>query len=107
MAQRGKYKEEISIQSRTATQDGQGGYITEWATIATEWSRVTEVSYDRILLDGGVKFNRVCQFELRRRGDTYTLTGNYRIYWDSKAYTIYSTVENLDEVTVLAYVEAV
>ena len=105
MAQIGKYKERIDIQTRTATNDGQGGgYPITWATIATEWAKVTEVSYDRILLDGGVKFNKVCEFEMRERGDTYTMGGVYRIYWNSQSYTVYSVVTIDRFTTMLAYV---
>ena len=104
MVRTGRMTEQIAIQSRTATGDGQGGYTSVWATIATEWAQVTEISYDRIMDTGGVKFNKVCEFQLRKRGDTYALTGAHRIYWGSEAYTIYSTIENDDRVTVLAYV---
>jgi len=65
---------------------------------------VTEVSSDRILLDGGIKFTKIKSFELRERGDTYTLTGAHRIYWNSDYYTIYSVVTNDDRTIVLAYV---
>jgi head-tail adaptor len=107
MAQIGKHREEIQIQTRTATADGQGGgYPITWATIATEWAKVTEVSYDRILLDGGVKFNRVCEFQMRERGDTYTMGGVFRIYWNSQNFTVYSVVTNLGFTTMLAYVAA-
>ena len=100
----GKMKEEIVIQSRTAAADGQGGYTSTWATLATEWAKVTEVSYDRVLLDSGVKFTKVCQFEIRERGDTYTMGGEYRIYWNSQYFTVYSVVTNDNRTTILAYV---
>lgn len=97
-------KEQIVIQSRTATSDSQGGYTSTWATLATEWAKVTEVSYDRIMLDSGVKFTKVCQFDMRERGDTYTMGGEYRIYWNSQYFTVYSVVTNLRRTIILAYV---
>lgn len=97
-------KEQIVIQSRTATSDSQGGYTAAWATLATEWAKVTEVSYDRIMLDSGVKFTKICQFEMRERGDTYTMGGEYRIYWNSQYFTVYSVVTNARRTTILAYV---
>jgi head-tail adaptor len=114
MAQRGKYissyvatgtmTEEIAIQTRTATNDGQGGgYPITWATIATEWAKVTELSYERQMLDQGIKFTKVCQFDMRERGDTYTMAGVFRIYWKSQYYTVYSVVTNEGRTTMLAY----
>jgi len=97
-------KEEIIIQSRTQVSDGQGGYTSTWATLATEWAQVTEVSYDRMMVDSGVKFTKVCQFDMRERGDTYTMGGEYRIYWNSQYFTVYSVVTNDDRTTILAYV---
>ena len=97
--------EQIAIQASTRVADGQGGYTKTWATIATEWAQVVQVSYDRLMLDSGVKFTKVVEFQLRERKDTYTLTGSYRIYWNSEAYTIYSVVTNDERTTVLAYVE--
>ena len=104
MIRTGSMKEQIVIQSRTATGDGQGGSTATWATLATEWAKVTEVSYDRILLDSGVKFTKVCQFDMRERGDTYTMGGEYRIYWNSQYFTVYSVVTNQRRTTILAYV---
>jgi len=96
-------KEEITIQSSTATADGQGGHTILWADVATEWAKVTELSYDRILLDGGIKFNKACQFEMRERGDTYTMGGLYRIWWGGRVYTVYSVVTNDSRTTMSAY----
>lgn len=104
MVRAGSMKEQIVIQSRTATSDSQGGYTSAWATLATEWAKVTEVSYDRIMLDSGVKFTKVCQFDMRERGDTYTMGGEYRIYWNSQYFTVYSVVTNLRRTTIMAYV---
>ena len=96
--------QEIVIQSRTATADGQGGYTTTWATLATEWAKVTEVSYERLMLDQGVKFSKVCQFDMRERGDTYTMGGEYRIYWNSQYFTVFSVVTNDSKTVMLGYV---
>ena len=104
MVRTGSMTQEIVIQSRTATADGQGGYTTTWATLATEWAKVTEVSYERALIDQGVKFTKVCQFDMRERGDTYTMGGEYRIYWNSQYFTVYSVVTNDNRTTMLAYV---
>lgn len=104
MVRTGQMTEQIVIQGRTATSDNQGGYTATWATLATEWAKVTEVSYDRIMLDSGVKFTKVCQFDMRERGDTYTMGGEYRIYWNSQYFTVYSVVTNLRRTVILAYV---
>lgn len=96
-------KEEITIQSRTQASDGQGGYTSTWATLATEWAQVTEISSERLMLDGGVKFGKVREFQFRERGDTYTMSGAYRIYWNGDAYTVYSIITNDDRTIVLAY----
>ena len=100
----GQLTEQIVLQQGTATTDGQGGYTTAWSTLATEWAKVTEVSYDRLMLDSGVKFEKVCQFDIRERGDTYTMGGEYRISWNSQVFTVYSVVTNYGMTTILAYV---
>ena len=104
MVRTGSMTEQIVIQTPTRATDGQGGYTTTWATLATEWAKVTEVSYDRMMVDSGVKFTKVCQFDMRERGDTYTMGGEYRIYWNSQYFTVYSVVTNSNRTTILGYV---
>lgn len=97
-------KEYIAIQTQSATDDGQGGSSSvSWSTVASEWAKATVLSYSRTLLDGGIIFSEAVQFEMRERGDTYTLSGEYAILWNSVRYTIHSVVSNSDRTTVLAY----
>ena len=103
MVRTGSMKEEIIIQSRAAVADGQGGVIPTWSTIATEWAKVTEVSYERALIDQGVKFTKVCQFDMRERGDTYTMGAQYRIYWGTEYFIVFSVVTNNSKTVMLAY----
>lgn len=103
MIRTGSMKEEISIQSQTAVSDGQGGSTVTWSTIASEWAKVTQLSYSRSLSEGGIQFVAAYNFEMRKRGDTYTLSGVNRIVWNSVNYTVHSTVENKDRIIILAY----
>lgn len=104
MIRTGSMTEQIVIQSRTATTDGQGGYTTTWATLLTRWAKVTELSYDRLLLDGGMKFTKVCQFDMRDDFASYTMGGEYRIYWNSQYFTVHSVVTDSAMTTIIAYV---
>ena len=97
-------KEEISIQAQAAVSDGQGGGLPTWATIASEWAKVTQLDYFRSLLLGGIVFTAAYQFDLRKRGDTYILAGVHRIVWNGANYTIHSVVDNNDRLTVIAYI---
>lgn len=99
----GLMREQVVWQERTATGDGQGGYTNTWATTATEWARVTELSSDRLLVDDGVKFSKAIQIEMRERGDTYTADPKYRISWGGMYWTIYSVVTNNSRTVVVAY----
>jgi SPP1 family predicted phage head-tail adaptor len=100
----------ITIQVATRTSDSQGGYTTAWADTYNEWARALTLSGSRILDQGGIKYRKAVEFTMRKRQDTgtdtYTLTGEHRIKWDSEYYTIHSVIpsEKLDDLKVLAYV---
>ncbi len=100
----GSMKDTVSIQAQSAVSDGQGGYTSTWSTIASEWTKATQLSYSRALLDAGVQFNTAYQFDLRKRGDTYILAGTHRIVFNSENYTIHSVVEGPEGwLKILAY----
>lgn len=100
----GRRRHYITIQVATRTPDNQGGWTVTWTDTYYEWARATFLSGSRVLDNGGIKYQRAVEFIIRER-DTYTLTGEHRIKWDSNYYTIHSVLpsEKLDDLTVLAY----
>lgn len=105
MIRTGSMKHQIVIQSEsTQTPDGQGGFVPGYTDIMTRWAKVTELSYDRILLDGGMRFTKVCQFDMRDDFGSYTMSGRYRIYWNDQYFTVHSVVTNDAMTTIIAYV---
>jgi len=103
MISTGHMNKRVIWQQRTPTSDGQGGFSTSWADVATEWAKVTELSSDRLLLSDGVKFSQAIQIDMRERGDTYTADPKYRISYNSKYWTIYSVVTNSSMTRIIAY----
>jgi len=100
----GKMKDTIDIQLDTPVSDGQGGFTSTWSTIASEWTKATQLSYSRALSDSMVQFNTAYQFDIRKRGDTYILAGTHRILFKSFYYTIHSVVEGPEGwLKILAY----
>ena len=101
----GSMKDQISIQLNTPVGDGQGGSTPTWSTIASEWVKVTQLSYSRALIDAQVMFNVAYQFDMRERGDTYTLDASiHRIVYEGENYTIHSIVETQEDwLKVLSY----
>lgn len=106
----GLRKHYVTIQVATRTADGQGGYVTTWSNLTSEWSRAVPLSQSRALEQGGIKYTKAVEFTMRKREDIgtdlYTLTGAHRIYWNSEYYTIHSVVqsERGDDLIILAYV---
>ncbi len=102
----GSMTERVVIQSRTATADGQGGYTSSWATAYTRWAKVSELPSDRMLTDGGVKFNKVIRVECRAEtSDPLTMTSEYRLSWDGKTWTVHSVTTNGGMNEIIAYTE--
>jgi SPP1 family predicted phage head-tail adaptor len=101
----GKYRNYCVVQSATRTSDAQGGYTVEWTTLFSEWFRATPLSQSRTLDDGGVKYRKAIQFDCRYRSDYNDYT-QYRIVWNSEAYTVNSCVpdERLRYLIIIAYV---
>lgn len=100
---KGLYNKQIVIQSRTRTADGQGGATVAWTDLAPEWAKITELSNTRALIDDGIKFTKAVEIEMRERGDTYTIGGEYRISWNSLYWTIYNAVTNNSITLITAY----
>lgn len=105
----GSRRHYITVESATRTSDGQGGWTSAWATLASEWVRAVPLSMSRVLDQGGMKYTKAVEFTMRRRDDTptdlYTLSGEHRINWDGTYYTIHSVVANErgDDLIILAY----
>lgn len=102
MVRIGSMKEYITIQVATPVSDGQGGNTVTWATLASEWAKATQLSYDRGLSEGGVRFTVAVRFDMRYCS-THLVGGEHQIVWDGNTYTIHSVVENDDRMTVIAY----
>jgi hypothetical protein len=106
----GKMRNYVAIQSTTRTSDGQGGWTSVWATIASEWMSAKPLTMSRALDQGGIKYKSAVEFEGRFRDDTptdlYKLTGEHRIVWNGENYTIHSVVSDEKQlfVKILAYV---
>lgn len=101
----GKRRHYITIQVATRTSDGQGGWTVSWTDTYYEWARAVFLSGSRALDDGGLRYGKAVEFTVRSN-DTYTLSPDHRIKWNSEYYTIHSVLpsEKLEDLKVLAYV---
>lgn len=98
----GRMDEYITVQVKSTTSDGQGGATVSWATLASEWAEVTELSYSRALSSAGIKFTAAIQLKMRYCAD-HILSGDHQIVRDGNIYTIHSVVKNNNRLIVLAY----
>lgn len=99
-----KRREYIEIQSPTRTSDSQGGWTTGWSNTAYDWARAVVKTQSRILDDGGIRYTKVVEFDMRV-SNAYTLTTANRIVWGSVNYTIHSILpsEKNDTQIVICY----
>jgi head-tail adaptor len=110
----------VEVQSPTRTADGQGGWVTTWSTIVSEWARAVQMAQNPVLDQGGIKYTMAVEFTIRKRNDTVPIvystsitgavsnmiTGANRIVWNGANYTIHSVVpsEKIDDLIITAYV---
>lgn len=102
MIRTGHMTEQLTVQYRTRTSDGQGGGTPTWDTLITgEWASVSELSNSRAMLEGGIQFTKAIEITMRA-SNVYSWSGEYRILWDSQYWTIYDVTVN-DDVRITAY----
>lgn len=73
--------EQVTIQAETRTANGQGGYTTSWANVATDptvWARVIGLSGDEALQAGIQRAVQQWRVHIRLRTD---VTPKHRLLW--------------------------
>jgi head-tail adaptor len=107
----GDMRSYCEIQQPTRVTDGQGGFtVSGWTNLGYQWFKATPISMSRSLDESGVKYKKAVSFEGWYRDDLptdlYTLSGAYRIVWNSENYTIHSVLpdETNTFIKILGYV---
>lgn len=95
--QAGSLNERITIQRRTRTSDGMGGYTEAWADLATVWSSVTPARGRSEVLDGQriastFEFRAVIHWRQDSNGAPY-YTAADRVIWKGRTYGIANVAE--------------
>ncbi len=65
----GRLDERITVQNRTDTADGSGGYSSSWGALATAWALVEELSARERYFAGKVEHNVTHRVVMRYRTD--------------------------------------
>lgn len=81
----GSMREEIVIQAQVRTEDGAGGFATEWTDYWPTWAAVNQLAGSDPYFHGRVEDVRVCDFVFRWRDDR-EVTIRHRIRWGSRTF---------------------
>jgi len=85
----GALNKRITLQSRTKTSDGMGGFTTTWSDVATLWAAVWPVSAKEITQADATVMLVSHRIRIRHRG---TLTSSYRIKFGAQYFNIVSII---------------
>lgn len=85
MANAGALDQRIEFQRETLTDDGAGGKLSAWATLATVWAEAKPMNGSETLARGGVVAVAKVRFTIR---NSLTLNETDRISWGGKFYNI-------------------
>lgn len=75
----------ITIQQKSKTSDGQGGFSYSWSTLATVWAKVSPVSTRERLYGQQIEYQRTHQIWLRYRSD---ITQEMQVTFDGRTFQI-------------------
>lgn len=85
MGRAGALDQRITIERETLTDDGAGGKLSTWATLATVWGEVKPMNGSELLARGGVVAVSKVRFTIR---NSLALSETDRISWGGKVYNI-------------------
>lgn len=88
----GQLDQQISVQSRTVTQDELGADVENWITTSTPWANVKETP-GREFLKGDFQGEEKTVFRIRWRD----MDSTARVEWRGKVYTIESVTGTMRE----------
>lgn len=99
----GELRHRITIEVNTRTPDGQGGYTQSWATHATVWAKIKQLSQSERMIaqkmDNPATHRFTCRYVAGVKGDM-------RITYQSREFNI-ARINNLDENNAFLEIDAV
>ena len=87
--QAGRLREQVTIQAESRTANGQGGFTTSWATVATVRAEVVGRSGSEAVKAGIERAVHQWQVTIRRRDD---VTPQHRLQWKGRTLEIKSAM---------------
>lgn len=87
----GALRNRISIQSKTKTADGIGGFTTSWTTVSTVWANVKPMSAREINIADRIAPNTSHVITIRHRDG---VSEQQRIVFDSRTFAINGITTN-------------
>ena len=89
-----KLNRRIAIQEPLKTDDGMGGYETEWRDIFSVWAAIWPVSAKQVIANEAVISVTSHRIRIRYRSD---IKSEYRVRYKDRYFTIYGQPINVDE----------
>jgi SPP1 family predicted phage head-tail adaptor len=90
----GDLRSKVIIEEATYTDNGFGGKITTWTTLATVWAKVEHLSGRELQIAQLIAPNILYEFTIRYRADMST---QYRIYYSGQYFNI-RDIKDLDNI---------
>ena len=88
MTQPGELDQRVAIQARSQSDDGLGGGVTSWATVATRWAKVKPLSGRERRQGEQLEDSRDYRVTLRRDETTAAIGAAHRLVWRGAALNI-------------------
>lgn len=77
----------VDVYAPTRTSDGEGGYTTTFAKVATVWGDYRPQPQNRVVQESQLAFNRYAKLFIRY---DLTITDNYQLDVEGQRFTIHS-----------------